>query len=208
MSDKKIVKVAVQIRVTHFLEQDGSLWTCGCSIWECGLGIDFGLGALSEVRVPHRNHYFEKKAIKIQDVRCSQCGFLALDTNGRVYTHGQYIISNFEFYDERVPEPMTALDDYKVDMIRCGANHAFCRTECGKHFLFGRNHHGQCLVDASWSIQVKPHMCDVSVLTPHRIDELIERKYGHQIESVLLDNDATIILCSAKLNNKLKLQLI
>ena len=82
------------------------------------------------------------------------------------------------------PKVIEALKEYKVDIIRCGAAHSFCRTQCGKHFLFGSNWHEECL------------SMDRKVVRPHCIDKVVQTKHGKKIFSVHPGCGNTFILCS------------
>ena len=83
------------------------------------------------------------------------------------------------------------LKQYKVDAVRCGGSHSFCRTQCGKHFLFGYNSYVQCLCQEDTG--------DVlgDVLSPYCIDEVVQANCGKKIVSVHPGGSNTIIICSS-----------
>ena len=59
------------------------------------------------------------------------------------------------------PKRIAALSEFKVDVIKCGRIHSYCRTQCGKHFLFGYNSDRECITMGAGQHTVwKPHRID------------------------------------------------
>ena len=53
-----------------------------------------------------------------------------------------------------------------MDLVRCGYNMSYCRTKCGKHFIWGQNDDNECMTyDESHNYE--------DALIPHRIDDII-----------------------------------
>ena len=71
----------------------------------------------------------------------------------------------------RTPKLIPALKDYEIDLIRCGYSASYCRTKCGKHFMWGQNDDNECLTYSETVLGFK------DVFTPRRVDEIIIDKW-------------------------------
>ena len=135
-----------------------------------------------------------KHRLDIQDIQCGANHSLALDVQGHVYSFGENEYGqcgqcvDFDFIFE--PMLIEALQQYCVDMIQCGPQQSYCRTTCGKHFMFGYNGNGECLVSGD-----EIEEC-VSVLVPHRIDTLVIKQCCSFIGGVWLGSSRTFIKCA------------
>ena len=63
-----------------------------------------------------------------------------------------------------------------MDLIRAGYTHGYCRSVCGKHFVWGDNSYGQCMMHDDVSRRV---------MVPTRIDNVIEKESGIKIIEIL-----------------------
>ena len=170
--DKYIVKMETGDDHTIFLDSAGEVYGCGGKL---GLG-DINEGFLedvddTEVYIPQKFPYFEKNGIRIVDVACGKNHTLALDESGKVYswgynTEGQCGIGKTGYV--RTPRVVEKLDGYKVDLVKVGYQHSYCRSVCGKHFIWGDNEYGGCIVKSEKSY----------IVEPMRFDDIIERKFG------------------------------
>ena len=85
-----------------------------------------------------------------------------------------------------VPTLIEDLKDYVVDRIMAGHNHSYCRTSCGKHFLFGSNENNECITFDDRN----------KVKKPHRIDEIVKEKCNVQsIVDVISGRYNTKLIC-------------
>ena len=106
------------------------------------------------------------------DIDAGMTHNLAVDINGRVYSwesnqYGECGVETVSDKEGILPTLIEDLKDYKVDTIRCGPYHSYVRTECGKHYLFGKNDFNECL-------QMN-YNCN-KVTRPYRIDQIIHDK--------------------------------
>ena len=173
LSNKNIIKVAACSIYVWYLGADGVVYACGDDGNQHGIEDDFDFGQESK-NIPTQIRYFEENGIKIVDIAAGYKHSLALDEQGRLYGyglnhHGQCGDGTCD--DVKEPKLIKTLNDYKIDVIKCGYNTSYCRTVCGKHFIWGQNDDNECLTyDENESYQ--------DVLTPHRIDNTIYDKCG------------------------------
>lgn len=158
--NKCIIKISVGGRHSLFLEDDGNVWTCGKN----GFGLGLKLWdtwshrrwkTVEMIDVPQRIPYFAEQNINIVDIQSGESHNLALDEAGRVYAFGKNDDGACGVQERVVIEPLliNIPFKFKVNTIRCGASHSYCKTECGKHFMFGHNMHGECLMPKTQSLK-------------------------------------------------------
>ena len=100
---------------------------------------------------------------KIIDIATGGKHNLVLDENGNVYcwggddkaqcpVHHQQQTRNNELIldicDYCDPVQVESLKNYKIDAIKCGYQHSYCRTMEGHHYMWGSNQNGECLVES------------------------------------------------------------
>ena len=185
-NDKYITKIKASQYHTLFLDETGVVYSCGYHIWNNN----------REVHVPERVLFTEEKDeegdIVISDIECGQGHSLALDVKGRVYSWGFNFLGQGghggdDYNDIIKPKRIEAVMEYTVDTIKCGFEHSYCKTVCGKHFLWGEDTAGVCTFgDGSYRINV-----------PFRVDEIVRNKYeGKKIVDVVLGFYNTKIIIS------------
>ena len=91
---------------------------------------------------------------------------MVLDNKGRIYsfgfnTHGQ--CGNGYGKKVWIPKMIDYLKEYVVVEIKCGYHMSYCKTECGKNFLWGANNNNQCIDFSNTS----------TVFIPNQIDEIV-----------------------------------
>ena len=126
------------------------------------------------------------------DIVVGDSSSLALDINGLVYawgdnTDGQCGISkDVEFLFK--PKLIDELIDYDIEIIKFGYHHGYCRSKCGKHWIWGQNDDNECLMYEQGE--------DEDVFSPHRIDEIVTEKAGAtRIIDIYPGYYATKIIC-------------
>ena len=175
LSDKNIIKINVGDTHSNYLGADGVVYACGDnSNGQCGLGCH-----IKKLNVPTEIGYFREHGIKIVDIVSTFFHSLALDTNGKVYSwgsnnYGQCGVGRSNYI--RAPVLVEDLKEYKVDLIRCALHNSYCRTVCGKHFLWGINRRNECLTfDGEYNKDLLKPVYD-DQLRPHRIDLIVKEK--------------------------------
>ena len=166
LNDKDIIKIGVGAYHSVCLSHSGDVYVAGDgSYGQLGLGEDVD----DEVHVARIVPYFKKNKIKIIDIASGANFNLALDDLGRVYswgvnTSGQCGCGTGDNVFE--PELIEALKDYKIEEIKCGYYHSYCRSECGKRFLWGSNHfyHECVLTNGNFDDVHEPLMIDKNML--------------------------------------------
>ena len=156
------IKISVCLDHCLFLEKDGSVWWFGDELYS------------APVQIP----YFKRNKIKIRDIQCGHEHSLALDDGGNVYSfgrnrYGQCGDGTLDHLSQ--PKLIEALRENKVDLIRCGTYDSYCRTQCGKHYLFGYDGNGECLSGEDFEC----------VLTPRCIDEVVHSQCRKKIDTIL-----------------------
>ena len=186
-SETNIIKIATGCRHNLFLDSNGVVWTSG----------DHHSGKLGYsilVTDRHKNHvsnvkkieYFIEKGIKLKDIQCGFAHNLALSVDGKIYSWG---LNNWgqcgHGYcgDVFKPKLIDVLKDEIVDVIKCGNQNSFCKTVDGKHFIWGSNEYGECLLSNDSRI-------------PIQIDEYLYKKWNRKkINDVFLGYFKTLIVC-------------
>ena len=125
------------------------------------------------VQKPRQITYFTDRNIKIKDIQCGANYSVALSDDGKVFVWGWLdydSLGGFKMVFGATPQPIlptvkarrqkwkndhsgnsvlyvssaTPDEDYKVDLVRCGSEHFYVRTECGKHFMNGNDIASEC----------------------------------------------------------------
>ena len=171
---------------TLFLDANGMVYACGNAITgRLGIGdIEHEKWAEQYIHTPQIIPYFMDNKIKIVDIACGDKHTLALDKDGNVYSWGyQYngACGHGESEERHayVPEKIERVKDYIVDVIKCGHEHSYCRTVCGKHYLFGSNTD----LKSSLNLAGASGWDDGDVMEPFRIDLLL--KDEHNIKEII-----------------------
>ena len=187
LSDKNIIKIAAGYEHSLFLGADGVVYSCG---WNadglCGLDEDIWW----HVKIPTPIVYFIKNGIRIVDISIGCLHSLVLDDQGRIYSFGHNNYRQCGVGDTRtvpVPKMIKSLKDFKVVEIKCGGNMSYCKTECGKNFLWGSNNSNECMEFGENNYYVS---------LPKQIDNIITKKCGKSIVSVYPGYQCTkLIVC-------------
>ena len=168
LSNKNIIKIAACFTYVWYLGANGVVYACGYKINQRGLTDDADIGQES-MNIPTEIRYFKENGIKIIDIAAGYKHSLALDEEGKLFGYGanKYGQCGDGTYDDvKEPKLIETLNDYKIDVIKCGYNTSYCRTVCGKHFIWGQNDDNECLTydKDEWY---------EDLLRPHRIDNTI-----------------------------------
>ena len=83
---------------------------------------------------------------------------MALDDEAKVYSWGEN--GSGECGDGSTarihrdsPKLIEKRSGYKVDYIKSGFNHCYCKTVCGKHYLWSSNNDGECTLDKTMDVE-------------------------------------------------------
>ena len=144
LMNKNIIKVDTGFDHSLFLQDDGTLWCCGNnSVGELGLGHNEWI--FEPVPIP----FFVINKIRIKQVKCGSNHHLALDDRCFVYSWG---CNKFGQCGDgkakqclNTPRLIEFFANEIVKGIDCGSFHSYCRTEEGKHYLFGSNYENECV---------------------------------------------------------------
>ena len=169
----EIVKIAVGWRWkrTFFLDIHGDLW--------------ISLGTPMAVR---KVAYFEEHNIKLRDIQCGYAHDLALDIDGNMYSWGANDYHPCEYEaccDDVNPTWEPTLTKEKMNVIRCGLHHSYCKTVDNKHYLWGSNHAMECIVDQE------------CIDRPTRIDDFVREKYGLNVIDVFPGYYNSTFICNS-----------
>ena len=184
LSQRNIIKISAGVSFAIYLDSNGNVYANG----ENDEG-QLGLGFIDEdgeeyVEIPTEIEYFKTNDIKIVDISCGQCHSLAVDVNGRLYAWGRNVkgqCGSSETANVSTPKLMESLVKYKVDVIRCGWTISYCRTKCGKNFIWGQNDDNECLTyDNTRGYQ--------DVCIPTQIDDIVTKNCDCNVS-----NHSTII---------------
>ena len=142
LNNHNIIKIAIGKYFSMFLEDNGKIWICGA--WQ----------DVAEY-IPIQLKFFDEKGIKIKDIQCGSNLVLALDEKGNVWQwelerdtmYTSYWTSSNDPSNEP-PTMINGLSNYNVDLIRCGTEHAYIKTKCGKYFVFGNSQEGEGILSA------------------------------------------------------------
>ena len=67
------------------------------------------------------------------------------------------------------PVLVESLKDYKIDVIKCGYQHSYCRTSEGYHYMWGSNENGECLVESGGQHINVPCRVDINNILREKI---------------------------------------
>ena len=147
--------------------------------------------------------YFKENGIKIKDISSGYRHNLAVDIEGRIYSWGDnysrqcgHELLGPSLHGDFIEEPrmIESLKEYVVVVTKCGYSHSYCKTDGGKHFLWGHNRYRECVSDEreeeSESVQVYKNVAE-----PFMINDVIEEEYdGAEIVDVSLGYHNTKII--------------
>ena len=168
LSDKHIIKITAGYAHSLFLGADGVVYSCGTNAdGESGLGE-----GVAGTNTPTPIEYFIKNGIRIVDIAAGCYHNLVLDDQGRIYGFGYNAKAQCGLGDigsVRTPKLIEYLKEYVVVEIKCGQHMSYCKTECGKNFLWGTNDDNECM-------KFKHQHYKVAV--PNKIDDIVKIKCG------------------------------
>ena len=151
-----------------YLGADGIVYGCGANHdGEAGLGDDIG-----HINIPTEIKYFTKNGIKIVDIKSGCYHNLGLDQEGRVYSFGYNTKGQCGdgcVISVTTPKLIKYLKEYKIVEIKCGQHMSYCKSECGRNFLWGTNDDHECL---KFDDQIGKSM----VTLPYQIDDVVLNK--------------------------------
>ena len=191
-NDKNVIKIVRGDTHTLFLEENGNVWGCGCAE-DGGLGI----GDLSSdyVYIPIEITYFRENGIFIKDIACGAEHSLAVSVDGNIYSWGNTGIGQCGHGKDNtyvssyiyVPRLILALSQYKVEIIKCGYYHSYCKTVCGKYYLWGSNSDLECrLDDQRISAVYLPYRIDLVLKEKHNIKKIIDIYPGYYNTKIMV----------------------
>ena len=195
-NDKNIIKIRTGRRHSLFLDNNGTIWSCGR-----GFKFQLGLSHPDDVYIPRPITFFLLNNIRIKDMKCGDAHNLCIDINDRVYSWGcndegqcgQYEIKvNVGYVKYCLPGLIEYFKDLRIKEIDCGFNHSYIEDINGKHYLFGSNAYHECIKYDKNIFSMISH-----VDTPYRVDQVIKQKSnGKGIRSISLGlNNTKIVLC-------------
>ena len=176
LSQNNIIKITAGANFSLYLDSDGIVYAKGN-----GYMGKLGLGHRETVDIPTEIKYFKERNIKIVDIASGYSHSLALDINGRLYAWGKNTKGECGGERERdvvmTPKMVQSLKEYEIDEIRCGYNMSYCRTKCGKDFIWGQNDDNECLTYDIGSFE--------DVYIPRQIDVIIKEKCEDNISRIV-----------------------
>eukprot|EP01084_Bolivina_argentea_P193931 332699_1 len=165
LKDVCIVKIALGMGHSLFLQANGNVWSCGRNDeGQLGLGLKH-FQYTADMR-PKEIRYFKENGIIITDIQCGWYHNLAIDSNGNVYSWGYNKFgqcADNSTVDVITPKLIKYLKDYKVCFIKCGQYHSYVKTVDEKYFLFGRNNDNQCITNDCRDIVTVPCCIKTSI---------------------------------------------
>eukprot|EP01084_Bolivina_argentea_P244611 409749_1 len=171
-TDKHILKIGIGLKHSLILEDNGTVYCFGSNTFgELGIGDST---EYEEILKPIPIGYFLENKIRITDIKCGSEHNLCIDNNGKIYSFGlnaskQCGISGKSFIFK--PQIIQSLKELKIIGIETGHRHSYCKSNNGKHFLFGSNEHNECLTyDGRKKVCIPYCVNDV-------IDEICNGKY-------------------------------
>ena len=120
---------------------------------------------------PRKIEYFSDNGIKIRDIQSGTNHILAIDYEDKIYSWGQNDdgqCGDGTTNDIYEPKSIKSLNEYKIDIARCGEDHSYVKTKCGKHFMFGSNEENECMTFTD----------EKKITIPRRVDDVIYNKCG------------------------------
>ena len=189
-----IIKITVGKYHSVFLNDDGVVFVSGD--WTEG-GLGLGLEIKEDIYVPMVIKYFTDNKIKIVDIESGPNHNLALDEFGGLYSWG--VNSSGQCGDGTgyyidTPKRIEMLKEYDIKKIKCGYFHSYCKSVCGKHFLWGNNdYYYKCVLidgddnDDGYVDTTEPKMFDKN--------RLMENYGFKEIIDVFVGSNNTKIVC-------------
>ena len=167
-----MVKIAVSIEGSFYLDNTGNVWVCGGEY--LGTGTDY-----DDVYEPIRLKYFMDNGIKIKDIQCGCYHNLALSVDGNIYGWGENYDGQCGFdtdgHSVKEPTKVEFFDKYVVESIKAGWAHNWIRTQCGADYMFG---YDECIEFEDNSTRKKPHRIDEIINTQCKVDCIIDIAIG------------------------------
>ena len=177
--DRHILKIKTGLKHSLILEDNGSIWTFGSNTFgELGIGDNT---EYEEIDNPMEIPYFIQNKVCIIDIRCGSEHNLAISQDYKVYSWGLNASRQCGI-DKQIsfvykPVMIKKLEEYEVNGIEAGHRHSYCKSVCGKHWLFGSNEYNECI---TYDGRKK-------VKEPFQIDQIIkEYCKGKYVKSVSL----------------------
>ena len=181
--NRSITKIACGLELTLFLEENGSVWSCGDTT-----NGRLGLSDTKDrdyVHRPEEIEYFKKNEIRIIDIKCGGLRSLALDDRGNVYSWGNnrngecgHTQPEYFGFDICQPKKIEFFDEFMVDNIKCGWDHSYVHTKDGGHYLFGGNAFKQC-VHRGFGCGAKPFRINETIHEAYKITEIVDVSVGY-----------------------------
>eukprot|EP01083_Nonionella_stella_P073084 197374_1 len=190
LSGLDIIGIATGMNHSIFLGLDGNVWSCGSNKYrQRGMGVRpvrQALDGYKSLKIP----YFSSHCIKIIEIKCGLHHNLALDIDGKLWTwgwnlYGQCGVEPPEGRCTNVnveePKVVSRLKNYNIIRFDCGAKHSYGMTDNGLHFLWGRNHYGECLEPNEYKVK-----------SPFLINDVVQKQCEQmEIKSVHLGDENT-----------------
>ena len=133
---------------------------------------------------------FTDYRIKIIDIANGCYHNLVLDDQGRIYSFGYNLTGQCGDGSTdrvRVPKLIETLKDYEVVEIKCGTHMSYCRTKCGKNFLWGSNGDNECMNSASSVSSVKiPYQIDDAVKNQCNAESIVRVFPGYACTKIIV----------------------
>ena len=102
-----------------------------------------------------------------------------MDFNGAIWMFGDNSAGQIggEF-DENVNEPKEIIMFRGiVEEIKAGDNHVYVKCNGGKHYFWGNNEYGQCMVDSKVKCVRTPHLLNLKEKQMEIINVVVSRSY-------------------------------
>eukprot|EP01084_Bolivina_argentea_P110289 196971_1 len=179
--DKNIIQIETGVRHSLFLQDNGTLWSCGGNDkGQCGIG-SYRKNAKDNMYKPHKIWFFHHYKIKIVDMKCCFLYNLAVDNNNKVYFWG---LQPGSVMDIKSPNRIEFFKEHKVVEIKCGFSHSAIYCDNGEWYLFGSNTAHECMKSNTHAFS-----------QPYAINSLVQHSYHRKsIKEVYLGSRSTSFL--------------
>ena len=139
---KKILLAACGSEHSLFLEDIGSLWSCGLNSHG-----QLGLGDHEDRTFPHLVTYYNENNIKIKSLACGRLHSMVIDEEENIWSfgsneHGQLGLAN-DSYTYSTPQLIDYFTKMDIIEIACGCCHSIVIDVDGQLWAFGCNREGQ-----------------------------------------------------------------